>query len=403
MHYNLLNYGNTTTYCTTSNNNLADKDGFLKTVTKYVQPDILTVNEMGANQVYAQRILVNVLNTDGVTKYARANYTNNSFSDLANMLFYNSEKLGLASQYFLDKGTNNASLTRIVDFYKLYYKEPANGAGDSTFLYVITTHLKAGSTTSDVQDRGFTAEAIMAHLATLPKANYIISGDFNLQSSNEVAFQNLTNYTDASIRFYDPVNQIGSWNNNANFASVHTQSTHVTSNGCASGGGMDDRFDFVLMNDYVRDNMAKVVYVEDSYTAVGQDGQRFNQDVNSPTNSSVPSSVANALYAMSDHLPVTMKLAIEFTEAQGINVMNNLPVEVRVVNPVESALKIKVSRETKAIKIVDISGRTVFEKNTTFLPQEWNQISVDFLKSGIYFVEVTTRDGQKSAAKIIKN
>ena len=125
--------------------------------------------------------------------------------------------------------------------------------------------------------------------------------------------------------------------------------------------------------------------------------------MNAPTNSSVPSAVANALYAMSDHLPVTLKLAVEFTEAQGINSINNLPVEVRVVNPVESTLKLKVSRETKALKIIDILGRTVFEKNTVFLPQEWNQISVEFLMHGIYFVEITAVDGQKAAAKIIKN
>ena len=46
MQYNLLNYGNNTSYCTTTNNNINDKNGYIRTILTAYYPDIFTVCEM---------------------------------------------------------------------------------------------------------------------------------------------------------------------------------------------------------------------------------------------------------------------------------------------------------------------------------------------------------------------
>ncbi|MBN2747415.1 MAG: hypothetical protein JXR34_11875, partial [Bacteroidales bacterium] len=57
MTYNLLNYGNITTYCTTSNNSFLDKEKPLRRVVQYVNPDIFGVVELGSNSFVQQRLL----------------------------------------------------------------------------------------------------------------------------------------------------------------------------------------------------------------------------------------------------------------------------------------------------------------------------------------------------------
>ena len=97
---------------------------------------------------------------------------------------------------------------------------------------------------------------------------------------------------------------------------MHTQSTRNTgSNSCFSGGGLDDRFDLIMMSGQVVEDTGAVSYIEDSYKALGNDGMHFNQDINAGTNSSVPSAVLSALYEMSDHLPVLADLKVKLLPA----------------------------------------------------------------------------------------
>ena len=64
------------------------------------------------------------------------------------------------------------------------------------------------------------------------------------------------------------------------------------------------------MNDFVMWDSAGLRYVPASFRILGNDGNRFNGNVNGTFNASVPLSVANALYDISDHLPVVLKLAV---------------------------------------------------------------------------------------------
>ncbi|PLW92556.1 MAG: hypothetical protein C0592_10085, partial [Marinilabiliales bacterium] len=176
----------------------------------------------------------------------------------------------------------------------------------------IVMHLKAGSYQSDEDDRAAEVSTLMNYLNALNQpGNYLAMGDFNVYSDDEECFQNLTNHPNANIRFYDPINKLGSWNNNSYYADYHTQSTHSTSNDCAASGGMDDRFDWILASMDIITGGELVQYVSGSYHALAQDGNHFNSSINSsPTNTSVPSNVLTALYNNSDHLPVIMELAV---------------------------------------------------------------------------------------------
>jgi hypothetical protein len=107
------------------------------------------------------------------------------------------------------------------------------------------------------------------------------------------------------------VGGVGEWTNNGQFAQFHTQSTRSYSNECFSSGGLDDRFDFILMADEIAFSYNHLRYVQGSYHAVGNDGHHFNMSVDQGTNNAVPAEVAEALFDGSDHLPVTMKIAVD--------------------------------------------------------------------------------------------
>lgn len=304
MQYNVLNFGNFTSYCTLSNNDPDDKILWLKTIIDFKTPDILTVNEMSKNSYYQQLLLDEVLNTSGRTAFEMAGTTNFNNSSIVNMLYYNGEKIGLESV--------DAIVTEIRDInvYKLYYKQENKALSrEQIYFYCIVAHLKAGSTADDMSLRAQMTADVMdyleAHQITGP---CLMLGDLNLQNSIEQAWLNLAQNPEAEYNFSDPSGKVGYWHNNGTYAIVHTQSTHVTSDGCASGGGMDDRFDFILANDTLFDNESPISLIDGSYQVLGQDGQRLNGSVIDPPNYSAPAEVIDALYGMSDHLPVMVTL-----------------------------------------------------------------------------------------------
>jgi exonuclease III len=401
VHYNVLNYRNITDYCTISNNNPADKEGYIRTIIGYTMPDILTCNEIaGDGGTAANRLLTNALNKDGRDFYKQCAYDANS--DLSNMLYYNKNKFNLYAQDKVEKAVGGSSLTRLINVFTLYYLDQSElDAGDTTFLTVYVAHLKASTGSVNVQLRADMTEALMAHLAANYKANtsYIISGDFNVYTNSEQGFQNLVNNANTAIRFYDPVNKMGSWNNNSSYASVHTQSTRV-SGSCHSGGGLDDRFDFVLCGKEVLDNTRGMGYVAGSYTAVGNDGNHFNSDINSGTNSSVPKAVADALYGNSDHLPIHLKMTITRTVASVSE--RSIDNYLIVSNPVNNILQWKMQLpQAGKLEVRDLQGKLVYETNIT-ASNTWEESDVTHWASGAYYVSFTTASGEVLRRKVVK-
>ena len=287
----------------------------------------------------------------------------------------------------------------------MYYNSTNLPAGDTAFIISVVAHLKASSGTTNENKRKVMAQNTMNFLNGYDdNNNYLLSGDFNIYTDQEPAFQQFVNYSNPTLRFYDPLNQMGSWNNNYQYRYVHTQSTHENSNNCAAGGGMDDRFDYILISDNIRKGSKKVKFLPGSYSAVGQDGQHFNKSINaSPTNTSVPSNVLNALYHNSDHLPVTLKLVVG--ENTGIN---PIPAEfnLSLVNPVKDELQLNISsaqRTSIDIQIIDLTGKLQFaEKLTVSGNQSKHSLPVHQLKPGFYIIRILNGNQVLISKKVVK-
>ncbi|HRY32550.1 MAG TPA: hypothetical protein P5531_06240 [Bacteroidales bacterium] len=346
MSYNLLYYGLPYSVCDESNNNISLKDQHMRSIMAYVNPDILAVCEMIPGTANAQRLLDSALNAAGQRTYARAQPTNYSNGDLTNMLYYDPLRVGLLSQ---DVVINDL---RDINLYKLYLKTSDLGStADTIFLTAVVAHLKAGSGSSDEQKRAQMTQSLMNYMnAQNLNGNIVMCGDFNLYRSSEQAWQNLTNYPNAEIRFHDPVDSPGDWNNNVFFAHIHTQSTHAGSNGCAASGGLDDRFDFILATNAIMSGSRGLMGIASTYQAVGQDGLHFNTSVNAPpANASVPANVADALYGMSDHLPVVF--GMKTAKPLSIASQQHFPAEIRHPNPVSGAFSCHFSHPLHDIRI----------------------------------------------------
>ena len=400
MHYNLLYYGINTSYCTSSNNNINKKDGYLRTILSYRRPDIFTVNEISKSPAIHQHLLDQVLNTGGILYYRKADFLSGTESDIVNMLYYNSNKL------VLKKHALAQSFIRDVDVYELYYRSGDLESGDTAFIICIVGHLKAGTGTTNKNYREVMAENTMDYLnAYDDDANYLLMGDFNVYSASEAAYQEFLFHSNPSLRFIDPIDSYGDWNNNYNFRYVHTQSTHENSNGCAAGGGIDDRFDFILTSKSVRDGSQNVKYIPDTYWAIGQDGEHFNTSINaSPTNTSVPFDVLSALYRNSDHLPITLDLEID--KILGIENLNKLEqAEIKYRNPSSEILSLNLLMNyntTLDIEICDMFGRVLISENER-VTQGRNEISIplSYLKKGNYLLRFTDSGKNRVVKKLV--
>lgn len=405
MTYNLLNYRNTTSYCTGSNNSSSLKDTYLNTIVNHVNPHILVCQEVGAQSgVPADRILTNVLNTNSVQYWAKCNYTNNGFSDLVNGVFYDTRYIGLKSQSYIDKDLSNQSLVRVVDFYRFYYKDSllANDP-DTVFFTVIAVHLKAGSGSSNDAARNKAAAALMDYVHySVQDDNVILCGDLNMNAGTDAAFQQLINHSVTGIRLYDPMNETGTWYNTYGVRYLHTQSTRNsnTNGGCFSGGGLDDRFDHILVSDEILNGAEGIEIVNNSYTVVGNDGLHLNLALTDNSNFSVPSNVLNALYGMSDHLPVTVELDVE---KKNIGLVEKpLPSAAIRINQI-SPTSLQFSwpnnvTDVSELQISGVDGKIVFQQSIQGNSQV---VELSHAQPGIYVVRLSRKNGHSTFAKFM--
>lgn len=412
--YNLLYYRQTTSFCDATQNSSVAKDGYMRTIFYYTQPDVIAAQEIGANPVNLDRILTNVLNVNGVTAWQHAPYESNGFSNIVNGLFYNGNKVGHAGTTAVTRDVNNNSLVRSIDLHRLYYKDSLLGFGaDTIFFTVAVAHLKAGSTGQDQIDRAAATLALMQHIqVNVPDENRFFAGDFNVRASTETSFQNLVNYTNAAFRFQDPISRLGTWYQNPSFTDIHTQSTRTNDNtngGCFSGGGMDDRLDFVLTSSAVMNGTNGMQYVPNSYKTIGQDGIRYNRSlvdsIFSPNNS-VPYNVLMALFNMSDHLPVSMDVNVT---RQTIGTAEpSIKLQFNFNNPATNQLFLSTTghhtQEPILLALIDLTGKEV---RTHVLQSDaqgkaQHTLDVQHLPRGLYILQVRSGASQISRKLILQ-
>jgi len=273
---------------------------YFRTVIEALRPDILIVQEL-ESQAGQLTFLNQVLNASTPNLYQAAPFVNGFDTD--NALFYRNGKVTLygANQIHTD--------LRDISEYAL----SANGVEFNLY----SLHLKASSGTSNENQRLAEATVLRNYLNALPaNTNFIIGGDFNLYRSSEPALMRLLgSQSDNDGRAFDPLNAVGTWNNNSAFAGIHTQATRTTAlSDSGATGGLDDRFDLLLVSAAVL-APGGIDLSPANYHPFGNDGRHFNQAINAGTNTVVSATVANALYYASDHLPLYADFVVGTTTA----------------------------------------------------------------------------------------
>jgi hypothetical protein len=373
MYHNILNFPSAG----------ANRIDTLRTILTYAQPDVYVVCEL-ETEAGGEMILNEALNVNGQSNYEMVSFVDGG-TYTNNLLFYNSDKLGFISQEEI------GTVLRDINTYVLYYKAPnLTAQSDTIYLNFFACHLKAGS--SDYQQRNTEIQQAKFYMNSIASQieNVFIGGDMNVYSGFESAILTLKNTGDVPL--FDPIDVSANWSNDWTYADIHTQSTRTGGLQGGAGGGMDDRFDLIFVSEDVLDNDKGVKYIDNSYKALGQDGNHFNGTINSGTNSAVPDSIANALYYASDHLPVIMDVVLDETA----KISESTVVFPSVYyNYLEHSLNLKeLNSAAFRLKLFDLGGSLILDYEGTE-----TSVNLPSLPQGIYLVKMRYQ-GEFTTAKV---
>ena len=405
MQYNLLYYGNYNSafaQCYESTNNTQHKDECIRTILSYVKPDILTVCEFGATQTLQDDFMRHNLNIYGVNYWQSDKIINYANEAIINHIFFDSRKLGLSKHVAL------RTHPRDTDIYELYLKTHSLAYGDTVKLVCIVAHPKAGE--DGAGSRYAQMQTVMNYVSqNYDTENVLIMGDFNMYGASESAYQVLTRtHSNTNALFIDPLANlggVGEWNNSYQFARFHTQSTRNEDVPCFSPGGLDDRFDFILMADEIKFSYKHLRYVPNSYKAIGNDGYHFNQSVNQGYNYAVTSELAQALHDCSDHLPVTMKL---YTDVPGLGIdeSETPALEASVApNPASGVAKVSFFNPSAGMvqfELYSLQGQ-LLKRHSEHFVNGAQQVEMDLqdVQKGFYLMRIRHSNGWGQTIKII--
>jgi hypothetical protein len=141
-----------------------------------------------------------------------------------------------------------------------------------------------------------------------------------------------------------------------------------------------------------------------TYHALGNDGQHFNKNINdSPTNTAAPESIINALYHMSDHLPILTKIKVDANV--GIDEMVSDISSIRFQNPSKADFQISIQlKKPQSVKleIYDVFGRLMIFKNLNSSNESLTfSLSLNSLADGAYVLKLTDENNLISSRKFI--
>ena len=362
MYHNILNFPSAG----------ANRIDTLRTILTYAQPDVYVVCEL-ETEAGGEMILNEALNVNGQTNWQRAAFVDGG-TYTNNLLFYNSDKLGFISQEEI------GTVLRDINTYVLYYKSPnLTAQTDTIYLNFFACHLKAGS--ADYQQRNTEIQQAKFYMNSISEKleNVFIGGDMNVYSGFESAILTLKNTGDVPL--FDPIDVSANWSNDWAYADIHTQSTRTGSLQGGAGGGMDDRFDLIFVSEDVIDNDNGVKYINNSYKALGQDGNHFNDNINDGFNSAAPDSVINALYYASDHLPVIMDIVFDET---AVIKEDKTTFPSVVYNVLEHSLNLtNLNGESFRLKLFDLSGKMILDYEG-----KSGVVNLPYVPVGIYLVKM---------------
>jgi endonuclease/exonuclease/phosphatase family metal-dependent hydrolase len=289
--WNILDYPD----CLCPDMNGKPRDEYFRSILEILNPDILVVQEM-ARAAAVDQFLKEVLNPKKPKLYKAASFYDGPDTD--NALFYKKAMFKVISRQQI------ITSYRDITEYRMKIKK---GAAKGTKFRIYSVHFSEGAGAKKKRENE--ALTLRAYLdGLLPDELFLVCGSFNMMSSTEIAFKILTgNQVNNNGRLMDPIHKTGKWHDKSRHKRFHTESTRKSKYGGGTGGGLDDRFDMILIS-YGLDQAGKLIYRPGSYVIYGNDGKHLNKAVNKPKNKIVSSDIADALYMASDHLPVIIDL-----------------------------------------------------------------------------------------------
>lgn len=374
MFYNLLEYPSASP---------ANRRLILQNILQDYSPDIFMVCELETN-AGSTDILDFSLNGN-VNSYSAAPFVENQSTDVAlqQNLFYRSSKFGLIAQ--------NIIITTVRDINHYVLRMQTEDMDTNPIdIHIFIAHLKSSQGNANEVLRLEMVTEFTDFLATLPQeSNVIFAGDLNMYEADEDGYIELLDPSN-TIVLKDPIDSPGDWNNNEIFSNIHTQSTRVSSGefGAGAGGGLDDRFDFILLSENMI-STPSLQYIPDTYKAYGNNGNCYNLDINDPTcTGEFSQTTRSRLYNTSDHLPVVLSLQTDQTF-----ILSNPSNERQTSWFLESTLvsnevRLSITSEiadNHSIIISNTFGQKVAEKVWDVHTNQ-QQIDVSMLPTGIYFI-----------------
>ena len=275
----------------------------------WAQPlDIITFNEVTSSAKTSLQSAINAAAPAGVT-YALATYTSASGEDSASgaqAMFYRSDRFTEVTALHQDIFTG---ASRYGDRWALQL----NGYTDAkSRVYVYGTHLKASTGSSNEALRTTGMQALRANADALGAGVPVIfTGDMNFYNNSEGGYQAMI--AAGTAQAIDPYGT-GNWTGSSN-AIKHTQAPAVSPTGGLVGGGLNDRFDFIVPSAAAADGKG-IAMISSTMRAVGNDGAHYNTDIGAGNNTYFPgeltrsNALADDLMIASDHIPQILEFTV---------------------------------------------------------------------------------------------
>lgn len=241
----------------------------------------------------------------------------NLHSNMGTALVYRSSKLELIGPTVVSPGGPSPKHPRNIVRFDM---RPVGYPEDASIVSIYPLHFKAGTGATNEERRLSEATLLAADIRALPEGRHVILGaDLNIRTSQEEAFRVINGENANTGVLWDPISRVGDWNNNTLYRNIHTQDPR------AGNGGMDDRYDQVLVSPSLLDgrgmeydgafptpwNLATTEDPAHSYRAWGNDGSTFNGTLRVDGNAMVGPAIAQAILDLADpngHIPVFLDL-----------------------------------------------------------------------------------------------
>ncbi len=396
MSYNLLNF---------PTGNFQGRVDTLEKIINYYRPDLFMIQELKTAQGLTD--VTNMMNDLDYGVFASTTYlpqqsNQGSTFPLQQAMVYNTNMFGLVTESFIE------TEVRDINRFTLYLKTVDLAlTEDTVFLHVFVTHLKSSQGAENEALRFQMVQAFNTYLSNFmsPDDLIIFCGDFNLYSNQEPAYIAMTNENN-SLYMVDPLASLGNWDSSTfPHKEILTQSTRTSSlMNDGAGGGVDDRFDFIMFSPALMSTNSPVYYLAESYKSLGNNGDCFNQNITAcDEGNEVPFSILRSMYFMSDHLPQVCELGlqVELNSASTIDLSPRARFKFCSAHPSSTGpLCIKIlGNETinGSIRVINSLGQ--IQQTDSFIKSSAEEtffISSEQFVPGVYLIELV--DGNEVIA-----